>query len=749
MKRNKHLIIFIIALGFIMLPVQAETYYVATDGNDQTGTGATDNPFLTINKAFIVAWLNDPASGDPTKDTIIVRRGTYHECVQAGLPWVNNSPVEIISEDWMDLTDNTQTIIDGSGVCDFSFSSFLRKATVHIGSSDSRLEGFTITGGGNSGVSARGSVVVTNNIITGNKSVRGGGVYVKTASIDFAGDISVQITNNVISENQAIWSIPPLQEYYVGGNGGGIYVYAVGIDPDSPGFFGDVSVTIDNNTITGNSIDESDTSFDNSTNVRGGGLAIFTDSSPGSVASVVMTNNLITSNSATTGTSAYGGGAWLYAYGYGTEMIEMSNNTIASNSVTLDGGGVSAWIWSYGTQAELNPFTTTDIHHNISLTDNTVTGNAADRSGGGFDLYLKSDTLMTTEMSNITVADNNLTNNAVNLISTSGTLGGAGIANLFINWRTDLPGLGIDLIRNSIKFNESNSHGGGVSAYVEADGDPPAESGSRILPAAHASSEMTIDGNMITNNTVTDQGGGMFTVLHAFADSAVRIDIKGSTMADNTSTTGTGGVYVESWNGYDLSGAETTATLAMQNSILVADTDQPNGVGIGGIAPGTDTTLFWEDTGNTGGFTLDMGYSDVYGFVQGNYDTWVSPDPTGSDGNISTDPELSANFYKPSTCSLTVDGADPALDASLEPAPNGSRANMGYYGGTSQATKSLADIDGDQRVDGIDVLRLATSFLSLTASPHYLINADLDGDGDVDGDDLSLLAADYGTTCVP
>ena len=87
MKTGKHLIIILtIVLGITVLPVQAKTYYVATDGNDQTGDGATDNPFLTINKAFTVAWFNDPGTGDPTKDTIIVRRGTYNECVQASRP---------------------------------------------------------------------------------------------------------------------------------------------------------------------------------------------------------------------------------------------------------------------------------------------------------------------------------------------------------------------------------------------------------------------------------------------------------------------------------------------------------------------------------------------------------------------------------------------------------------------------------------------------------------------------------------
>ena len=40
--------------------------------------------------------------------------------------------------------------------------------------------------------------------------------------------------------------------------------------------------------------------------------------------------------------------------------------------------------------------------------------------------------------------------------------------------------------------------------------------------------------------------------------------------------------------------------------------------------------------------------------------------------------------------SPTIDAADPSLPVSNEPAPNGGRANLGYTGGTAQATLSAA-----------------------------------------------------------
>jgi hypothetical protein len=98
-------------------------------------------------------------------------------------------------------------------------------------------------------------------------------------------------------------------------------------------------------------------------------------------------------------------------------------------------------------------------------------------------------------------------------------------------------------------------------------------------------------------------------------------------------------------------------------------------------------------------------------------------------------------------CSPTTDAADPAADWSLEPQPNGGRANLGHLGGTADATSSLPDVNGDLLVDGVDVLRIATAFASTAAQARYYAAADLDRDGDVDGDDLAYVAARFGRDC--
>ncbi len=62
----------VLSFVFVVLlcsgPVAASTYYVATTGNDTTGTGAIDNPYKTIPKAVSVSVAGD---------TIFVRGGTY------------------------------------------------------------------------------------------------------------------------------------------------------------------------------------------------------------------------------------------------------------------------------------------------------------------------------------------------------------------------------------------------------------------------------------------------------------------------------------------------------------------------------------------------------------------------------------------------------------------------------------------------------------------------------------------------
>lgn len=88
--------------------------------------------------------------------------------------------------------------------------------------------------------------------------------------------------------------------------------------------------------------------------------------------------------------------------------------------------------------------------------------------------------------------------------------------------------------------------------------------------------------------------------------------------------------------------------------------------------------------------------------------------------------------WSPSAKTWVVDGShSPCIDTgdeadsyALEPAPNGSRINMGYYGNSGEASKSpecgmtlLADIDGDCYVDIYDFAIMAQEWLMCDIQP--------------------------------
>jgi parallel beta-helix repeat protein len=104
-----------------------------------------------------------------------------------------------------------------------------------------------------------------------------------------------------------------------------------------------------------------------------------------------------------------------------------------------------------------------------------------------------------------------------------------------------------------------------------------------------------------------------------------------------------------------------------------------------------------------------ISHCDVFGNEGSNYDGM--PDPTGTNGNISEDPLLAdpdngdfhlrslAGRWNPLTSawvtdaihSPCIDAGDPIFDYSYEPLPNGLRVNMGAYGNTDEASKSMTD----------------------------------------------------------
>ena len=162
------------------------------------------------------------------------------------------------------------------------------------------------------------------------------------------------------------------------------------------------TVTLTNNTITGNSGDSSGS---------GGGVAAY--------GTVTLTNNTITEN------SAYHSGGGVFAWSsYGT--VTLTNNTITGNSTNNSGGGVLAWS-SDGT---------------VTLTNNTIKGNSANNQGGGVDAY--------SDYGTVALLNNTITGNFA-----SNDAGGV---------ETRAYG-SVTLTNNTITGNSTNGDGGGLRIW--------------------------------------------------------------------------------------------------------------------------------------------------------------------------------------------------------------------------------------------------------------------------------------------
>jgi predicted outer membrane repeat protein len=126
---------------------------------------------------------------------------------------------------------------------------------------------------------------------------------------------------------------------------------------------------------------------------------------------------------------------------------------------------------------------------------------------------------------------------------------------------------------------------------------------------------------------------------------------------------------------------------------------------------------------------ISVNYSDVYGGYGGIDNIDVDPlfaDPNNGDYHLKSqagrwDPKTQ-RWVKNDVTSPCIDAGDPMSPIGEEPFPNGGRINMGAYGGTAEASKSYfgnapcetivaGDINGDCKVDFIDLVILARHWL--------------------------------------
>ena len=681
----------------------AATFYVATTGTDNANCGSSSAPCRHIQFAI------DKAQNDG--DIVRVKNGTYAECFIVPTPGSGLAQVTVESDAFATGAPLGSAILDGAGVCDLASGA---AGPVVVVVDRSVVRGFKIQHGGDSGVWGFGAVAITNNTITGNSTTTyAGGIFAYTGAYISAADTKLAINDNTISSNTSV------------GSGGGLYVFAPGVGLPS-------SVEIRNNTLTNNVAgpDPGDGAF----GAFGGAMTIFTDSlTTLDTASVVITNNTIDGNAAhksVDGYPAYGGGIFVATgiyLGYGTETVEVgdfgadNDNAIRNNTTEGYGGGVSV---------NLQPGIGAD--HTIKVVNNFFSNNSGERGGGGVHGFFLTGDPDNGGTGTLEITDNTVTGNHASGLPGSGVLGGGGIFAEMYSRRTPLPQVSFEIERNKIQSNDSKSIGGGVSLFAYSDDDP--EQNGVALPSA---AKIDFRNNLVAQNSAVNpgtggaRGGGVWAAGRAFGDQAVAtIDLDFLTVASNHTDSGAGGIELEAYPELDDPGNTMGfVEIELTNSIITGN----ELIGTGGpITPG-------------GTVSVDVRYNDAFDNEGADWEANLGV-TTGTNGNISVDPGLDAQFT-PQLCSATIDAGDPAAPFDDEPQPNGGRVNMGELGGTANATRTLPDSNGDDIVDGVDILKLAVAFGSSTGGPRYDPAVDFDGDGNNDGSDLSYLASMYARSC--
>jgi subtilisin family serine protease len=167
----------------------------------------------------------------------------------------------------------------------------------------------------------------------------------------------------------------------------------------------------------------------------------------------------------------------------------------------------------------------------------------------------------------------------------------------------------------------------------------------------------------------------------------------------------------------------------------------------------------WPGTGNLDADPCfaQAGYWDPNGTpADANDDFWIGGDYHLRSQAGRWDP-FAESWLLDDMTSVCIDKGDPASDVGPEPHPNGGRINIGAYGGTEQASKSLltcwdaaacagqpyGDADCDGNVGSVDLGLARAAFFSCKGDVNYNCCADFNHDEKVNFIDLGILKANY------
>jgi predicted outer membrane repeat protein len=161
------------------------------------------------------------------------------------------------------------------------------------------------------------SFTLTNSVVTGNTSQRGGGIYTHIASSDNFDVIDSRISGNYAHTTEPFMPMPMI------GIGGGIYTYLHAV--------GSSSTNHPRLTITGTTLD------DNEAEYEGGGLFVCSKY----VGDVSVSNSTISGNSTLDLVNGRGGGMFLIHFYLPGERVDTRlNNVTVTNNQSVKGGGI-------------------------------------------------------------------------------------------------------------------------------------------------------------------------------------------------------------------------------------------------------------------------------------------------------------------------------------------------------------------------------------------------------------------------
>ncbi len=251
----------------------------------------------------------------------------------------------------------------------------------------------------------------------------------------------------------------------------------------------------------------------------------------------------------------------------------------------------------------------------------------------------------------------------------------------------------------------------------------------------------TITNNIIMGNTSINGGGGILGGRPRLHNNIITNNQAGygagicsssgkithCLIANNSSSAGYGvGLY-------SCNGVISNCTIAYNST---------NGYGCLSYCNGTiKNCIIWGNTA-ANGVQLYSCSGPTYSCIQNwtgsgignNSDDPLFADPATNDFHLRSqagrwDP-LTSNWVIDDNTSPCIDGGDPLSKIDIELNPNGGRINMGFYGGTSEASKSTSgivqtvcvekpagDLDGDCKVDILDFALFAHSWLDCTLDP--------------------------------